>query len=69
MLEPVHFHPNKVKKNANVLLLLIPTIVFALVLAVLLSNINRQRVATTSEPSVLGGETQNLDKPSPELRK
>gem|GEM_PF-4630597 len=52
--EPVHLHKNKLNRDHNILLLLIPIIVFALTLVFLFSRQSVNTVADTSEPSVLG---------------
>lgn len=55
MHKPIHIHKNKLDRNSNIFLLLIPIIIFALVLSVILWSFNKNKyVATNEEPSVLG---------------
>lgn len=74
MNEPVHLHTNRLNRNFNVFLLLIPSIVFILVLASLYINYarryKRQEIAikTESTSSVLGEES-DLDNTEQKLSK
>lgn len=63
MYKPVHLHKNKIDRNLNVLLLLIPIVIFALTLAIIISQKQGGKyVATTeSDTFVLGEETELLD--------
>lgn len=56
--ETVHIHPNRLNHSLNLFLLFIPAIVFVLTLAFLISNKPKEDIATTSEPSILGDETE-----------
>lgn len=56
MHEPVHFHYSSLDKKTNIFLLLVPSLVFFLVLAILFFNISRNgiQIATDFEQTVLG---------------
>jgi len=56
--ETVHLHTNRLNHGLNLFLLFIPAIVFVLTLAFLLSNRTKEDIATTSQPSILGDETE-----------
>lgn len=58
--EPLHITPNRLNRDINVFLLLIPAVVFGLLLAILVSGFRgkvvKEQVATLQEPTVLGEE-------------
>jgi len=56
--ETVHIHPNRLNHGLNLFLLFIPAIVFVLTLAFLISTKPKEDIATTSQPSILGDETE-----------
>ncbi len=58
MTDPLHIHSNRLSRDVNVLLLLIPSIIFILILALLMfsNKDNFQDIATVNEPTVLGKE-------------
>lgn len=58
MYDLLHLHPNRLNRSFNVFLLFLPAIIFAIVLALILSAKPRQEVATTAEPSILGDEVK-----------
>ena len=60
-MDPEIFHvvENRLNRKHNVLLLLLPAVIFAVVLAVLFSKYHKyQKVATVYESNVLGEETR-----------
>lgn len=66
MTEPVHLHTNRLNRNVNVFLLLIPTIVFIFVLALLYINYKvnpqKQQIAVEQNPeTAVLGEESGLD--------
>ncbi|MCH7640979.1 hypothetical protein IID22_02130 [Patescibacteria group bacterium] len=61
MLETVHLHKNRLNRNRNVYLLLIPPLIYVSVLFLFFLGINRsskdvQIAVDTLEPTVLGEE-------------
>ena len=67
MHETVHLFENKENRNRNILLLLIPAIIFATLLAILsraLNNDISQIAATSTGPQILGTSSGELD-PAP----
>ncbi len=59
--KPIHLHTNRLNRGVNVLLLLIPSIIFIIVLAILLFSRNSdiKEIASINEPSVLGEEAES----------
>lgn len=59
--EPIHLHTNRLNRGVNVLLLLIPSIIFIIVLAILLfsKNSDIKEIASINEASVLGDEAES----------
>ena len=59
--KPLHLHTNRLNRGVNVFLLLIPSIIFIIVLAILLlsRNSDSQEIATINKPSVLGDEAES----------
>jgi len=57
---PVHFHKSKVYDSSNIILLLVPTLIFFIVITIYLTTIqipnNPKRVASTVKSDVLGEE-------------
>lgn len=62
-LHPVHFHKSKEKSQKDILLLLLPSLIFVLILTILFIglrlNSRKQLVSTKTESEVLGNETIN----------
>lgn len=65
--KPVHLHKNRHNTEITILLMLLPALVFAIVLAIFFVNNNKTRLSQVEEnTAVLGGETEFLDStPSP----
>lgn len=64
MYQTVHLHENKENRNRNVLLLLIPAIIFATLLAILSQTLfksDQQLAATSAGPQILGTSSSQLD--------
>jgi hypothetical protein len=60
MSDTVHLHVNRLNRRANIFLLFLPALIFAILLALLLQIQPQKEVATTSEPSILGDEVETL---------
>ena len=58
METPLHIHVNRLNRRANIFLLFLPALIFALLLALLLQVQPKKEVANTSEPSILGDEVE-----------
>lgn len=58
--EILHLHPYRHKLSFHLLLLLIPSIIFATVLVALASQSKYQQAAVSEEPDILGTETEVL---------
>lgn len=66
---PVHFHKSKVYDNSNIILLLVPALIFFIVITIYLTTIqipnNPKSVASTAKSDVLGEEhvdnSENID--------
>ena len=62
---PVHFHKSKEKSQKDILLLLIPSIIFVLILTILFMglrlNSHKQLLSSKTESEVLGNETANTN--------
>ena len=62
---PVHFHKSKVYDNSNIILLLIPPLIFFIVITIYLTTIqipnNPKRVISAVKSDVLGEE--HVDSP------
>jgi len=58
----IHLEPNKLNRNRNTLILLVPSIIFALILAILLytqkDTIKEQVAQISTETYILGEETE-----------
>jgi ABC-type uncharacterized transport system involved in gliding motility auxiliary subunit len=58
--KPLHILPNRLHRDVNLLFLLIPAVVFALLLAILVSSFRskftKEQLATFQESTVLGEE-------------
>jgi len=53
--DPIHILPNKFKSNIDVLLLLIPAMVFAIILTILIAKLPHT-LAGSADQEVLGNE-------------
>jgi len=57
---PVHYHKSKVYDKSNIILLLIPALIFFLVITIYLTSIqtktNQEWVTSTSKSDILGEE-------------
>jgi len=57
---PVHFHKSKLYSNSNIILLLLPALIFFLVITIYLTTIQvpagRQASTSTNSVEVLGSE-------------
>lgn len=57
---PVHLHKSKVYDNSNIILLLIPALIFFLVITIYLTTIqtrnNQEKVTSTTKSDILGRE-------------
>jgi hypothetical protein len=58
MEAPLHIHVNRLNRRANIFLLFLPALIFAIILALLLRIQPQKEVANTSEPSILGDEVE-----------
>jgi len=62
--QAVHIYTNTTNRNLNVLLLLIPSLIFAIVISIYIFSLrtDEPEIASTNEPQVLGEEEGGLDK-------
>ena len=60
----IHLHKNRLDRDLNLLLLLIPAVIFVLTIAYILTKAPEQKVATEAiESAILGTESEILDNP------
>ena len=59
--EKIHIHRNRIGNNLYVFLLFLPALVFIIVLTLILVGLNLGRASTPPEPSVMGGDSLELD--------
>ena len=57
MSEVIHIHKNRVNSKINLILLLIPPVVFALIVAAVVGAYQKQYTASIAKISVLGEQS------------